>query len=87
MTSAMRGEGGLKIPQFCGQTVHTIRTKGGMGLKNPKIFRTSYMEAPYVDLCYFNFSYSKKSDVSKNPKISQILAPKTALLFFREVTD
>ena len=44
MTSALRGEGGQKIPQFCEQTVQKIRTKGGS--KNPKILRMSYMEAP-----------------------------------------
>ena len=45
MTSALRGEGGQKIPQFCGPTVHQIRTKGERG-GNPKILQTSYIEAP-----------------------------------------
>ena len=39
------GEGGLKIGQFCRQTVLEMRKKG-RGSKIPKIVQTYLMEAP-----------------------------------------
>ena len=45
----VRTEGGMgdeKRHQICGQRVTILRTKRGRGSENPKILRTSYLEAP-----------------------------------------
>ena len=56
MTSAQRGEGGVKkFPKFADKQYH----QRGKGAKNPKMLLTSYMEVPKLTASTSPLPYEK----------------------------